>query len=581
MPSISKELDFTESTGREIAILKYGKEWPIVYILYDEDEAYVGETVDARMRMIQHYDNPDRRKMKHVRIISDETFNKSAILDLEAFLISHMSADSRFSNLQNGNMGHQKHNYYQKQFYESQFKDIWKRLHDLGLAEKDSKKIENSNIFKYSPYKTLTADQYAVATGVIKSLVEDIRNKRKSTFIVEGAPGTGKTIVGVYLMKLLCSDMTEEVDSENEELLMALQELHTLKPDLKIGLVVSMVNLRQILKNTFRSTYGLNEKMVYGPGDVARSTEKFDLLIVDEAHRLKAPRAVGAEIGSMQNNNVRLGLDKKKGTQLDWIMKMSDHQVLLYDPSQTIKKADIDRASINKLENVRKFDLETQLRCMSGGVEYITFMKKLFSNEKIDNQYRIGSYDLRVFDDVKEMTDLIKQRNKNSEIGLCRNIAGYGWKWSTKDEIHPTNERETEKCIASGYYDIDIENNKYIWNTKYDGWIASENSINEIGCIHTIQGFDLNYAGVIIGNELKYDEENEKLIVDKDSYFDAKGKESANDEELYNYIMNIYYVLCTRGINGTYIYICDPALRKHIKRMIEEYTVKQTKKNMV
>lgn len=156
MIKVSNKIDFDETTYRQIASMEYGQEWPIVYILFNDEEVYIGETVNAYTRLAQHFENPDRRKLKNVRIITDRTFNKSVGLDLESFLISHMSADGRFKRLQNSNAGQRKHDYYQKEDYEKQFKEVWKQLQDLGLAHQEIHKIENSNIFKYSPYKSLS-----------------------------------------------------------------------------------------------------------------------------------------------------------------------------------------------------------------------------------------------------------------------------------------------------------------------------------------------------------------------------------------------------------------------------------------
>ena len=117
-------------------------------------------------------------------------------------------------------------------------------------------------------------------------------------------------------------------------------------------------------------------------------------------------------------------------------------------------------------------------------------------------------------------------------------------------------------------YDIEIDGHRYIWNVKYDGWLTSPNSINEIGCIHTIQGFDLNYAGVIIGNELRYDPIAERLYIDPSEYYDQKGKAGAAEADLLQYILHIYQVLCTRGMRGTYIYACDKNLREYLEKFI-------------
>ena len=179
------------------------------------------------------------------------------------------------------------------------------------------------------------------------------------------------------------------------------------------------------------------------------------------------------------------------------------------------------------------------------------------------------------------MTNRIIERDK--EVGLCRNLAGYSWEWNTKgkirltrcssfgnfEEVKQINASEIQDYINRGVYDIDIDGNKYIWNTKYDGWLSTPSSLYEIGCIHTIQGFDLNYAGVIIGNELKYNPKNKKIYIDKDNYFDKSGKQATREEDLLRYILNIYKVLCSRGIHGTYIYACDENLRNYLKQYID------------
>lgn len=577
MARLSNELKFTKKVGNDISAIKYGEEWPIVYIIYDEEEAYVGETVDAKMRMEQHYENPRRRKLKNVRVITDEQFNKSAVLDLEAFLISHMSADTKFKNLQNGNAGHQRHNYYQKEMYTSKFAGIWRSLQRYGLAKKEIKKIEDENLFKFSPYKTLTKDQYLATCHIIHNLVNSIENEKQSTYIVNGGPGTGKTVLAIYLMKLLTTDVDEDIDSEDEKLIEDLAKLRQILPHPKIGIVVSMSNLRKTLQDVFKSTHGLSAKMVNSPSSVTNRIDKFDILIVDEAHRLKAPRnMMGTELNNMRSNNAKLGLNEDTGTQLDWILKKSKHQIFFYDEFQSIKRTDIEKQRFESLKKyAHTFDLDTQIRCGKGGKEYVKYIRSIFSDEppekyiEFKDKTKNLNYDFRIFDDVKQMTDNIIEKNK--KYNLCRNIAGYAWKWKTKNKIHPQNAEQTKQCIKKGKYDIEINGHKYIWNSKYYSWVSTPNSENEIGCIHTIQGFDLNYAGVIIGNDLKYDKENHRLFIDKKEYFDINGKNKTSDEDLRNYILNIYAVLCTRGIDGTYIYACDKNLKEYLKKYIKAF----------
>ena len=90
-------------------------------------------------------------------------------------------------------------------------------------------------------------------------------------------------------------------------------------------------------------------------------------------------------------------------------------------------------------------------------------------------------------------------------------------------------------------------------------------------CIHTVQGYDLNYLGVIIGEDIKYDPVNKCIYADKDCYFDQQGKSGvANDPDaLREYLLNIYITLMTRGIRGTYVYVCNPELREYMKQFID------------
>ena len=136
-------------------------------------------------------------------------------------------------------------------------------------------------------------------------------------------------------------------------------------------------------------------------------------------------------------------------------------------------------------------------------------------------------------------------------------LAGYAWEWKSKND--------------KTAYDIEIEGISKRWNHCLNNWINSEGALNEVGCIHTSAGYDLNYGFIILGKDIRYDEVAKKIYVDKSSYFDKRGKQSATDEELDKYIRNIYYVLMTRGIKGTYLYVCDDALREHFLKYVERF----------
>lgn len=572
---ISEEIEFSEKTSDLLDSYRFGKEkwpgkeWPVVYLIYNDEEVYVGETVDAKSRMAQHYSNKARRKLKSVVLISDGTFNKSVIQDLEAYLISHVAADDRFTKLQNGNSGFQKHAYYKSKKYEALFDDVWRKLKKRKLARKSIEDIENSNIFKYSPYKTLTSDQYLVASDIIRDLSLATLRDKNATFLVNGGAGTGKTVLGIYLAKLLTADISETIALEDKEMVTNLEYIHEKNKDFKVGIVIPMANLRTIVKDTFRHTYGLNQSLVLSPTDVANSKEKFDLLIIDEAHRLRRRKNL-TQYKTFDASNEKLNLGDS-GTELDWILKQSKNQIFLYDSAQTIKPTDIPKEKIEDMKrtrNCQELSLRAQIRCNKGGERYIDYISRIFSNDPPKERLDFPRYDLVFYDDAKKMVKEIKA--KNEKYGLCRTVAGYAWDWNTKGKIKPfakDNAALTEKYIKNGLYDIEINNAKFIWNTVYNGWLASPNSINEIGCIHTIQGFDLNYAGVIIGNELRYSKEH-GIYIDRKNYRDKNGFKSASDNELLEYIQNIYKVLCTRGMLGTYIYACDEGLREYLQKYI-------------
>ena len=108
-----------------------------------------------------------------------------------------------------------------------------------------------------------------------------------------------------------------------------------------------------------------------------------------------------------------------------------------------------------------------------------------------------------------------------------------------------------------------------MWNHCTEGCVHTDEAIDEVGCIHSIQGYDLNYAFVILGNDIGYDKESKKIIIRPDNYYDQNGKKTAGYDELLDYITNIYYVLLTRGISGTCLYVCDDDLREYLSQYIE------------
>jgi hypothetical protein len=240
----------------------------------------------------------------------------------------------------------------------------------------------------------------------------------------------------------------------------------------------------------------------------------------------------------------------------------------LLDVAQSVRPAEVPTELLNELvaeatQRHRHYSLISQMR-VRGGANYVDYIRRLLgvvpplgASPPVREEFE--KYDFHLFDSLSAMRDEIGLRD--AEFGLARMVAGFAWEWKTKND--------------KTAYDIELDGLRLRWNGTQTDWIASKGSLDEVGSIHTVQGYDLNYAGVIIGPDLRYDADAGRLIVDRASYFDTAGKQNNNvlgktytDDDLLTFIANIYAVLLTRGIRGTYVYACDPALRKYLNEFI-------------
>lgn len=520
------EGDFKNS---EYSNEEYLDNWPMLYILENGKQAYIGESNHAKTRMTQHATKEEKRIFDKVHFIYSKLFNQSVTFDYESKLIQYIVADELFQ-VTNKNSGIADKQYYQKLEYDEKFETLWKKLQREKLVKHSLEEIENSDLFKYSPYKELNDSQRkAVEEILLKIKIGDV-----DRVVVNGMPGSGKTIVAVYLMKYLAD--SEEFAGK------------------QIGFVVPQTSLRKTMRLIFKSIYGLSPSQVLSPSDVAK--KKYDILLVDEAHRLHQYKNI-SYMGTFKANCEKLGLTTDSD-ELDWILKQSEYTVLFYDSMQVVGPSGIDFARFDKKMGVAfqnrmiaYFTLITQMR-VQGGNDYIDFVKSLFAGT-CSGKYESDKYDLKLYlNFLKFEKDMYK---KETETGLSRMLSGYAWPWISKND-------QMQK-------DIEIQGIKRIWNHCTEGWVHTSEAIDEVGCIHSIQGYDLNYAFVILGKDIGYDKKTGQIIVHPECYFDKNGKRTATYEELLEYITNVYYVLMTRGIKGTYLFICDDDLRDYLSQYIE------------
>ena len=538
--------------------------WPIVYILSDGrvKQAYVGETTDTYARIANHLKSETKSKLTAVHLITSEKFNKSATLDIESNLIKYISGDGEYK-LLNANVGLANHNYYQKkELYWDLFKSIWEKLRSEGITKHSIDYIDNSDLFKYSPYKSLSTEQRHGLLVIIKCLLNnDFKN-----IIIEGGAGTGKTILATFLFKLLNTNNDDfnfdEFEDDEKEFKELISELKKKYPNPNMALVVPMSSFRKTLKKVFTNIKGLSAKMVIGPSEVA--DRRFDILIVDESHRLRRRVNLGTYFGVFDQVCNKLQLDKYIASELDWILKQSSKAILFYDEKQSIKPSDARKEDFDKLKTDRFTKIEylkSQFR-VRGGNDYVKYIDDLL-NCKLEPTKKVFDspvYEFLFFDSLENMEREIRLRN--TENGLARLVAGYSWKWVSQNNPN--------------LYDIKIENLELKWNSGNIDWVNSENSINEVGCIHTTQGYDLNYGGIIFGNEISYDRVNDEIIIKQENYYDRNGYQGiTNPEALKEFITNIYKTIMLRGIKGTYVYVCDQNLREYFSNHIPHYREKQ------
>lgn len=542
------------------------KNWPVVYTLNGSKAVYIGESLNVSARFRQHLESNEKKFLETARVVVDDTFNKSVCLDLESYLIRLFAGDGEFEVL-NRNEGVNDSEYFRRDEYQKKFQEIFEEFRRRGLFKRSIPEIENSDLFKLSPFKALTDDQSLALFGIVEDLFSDLETGSKSRAVIQGDPGTGKTVVAIYLMKLLSDirnvDPSEPIEGESVFSDFFVGGYPEMLTNFKFGLVVPQQALRISIENVFKKTPGLDASMVMSPFDVGKRGQHFDLLVVDEAHRLsqRARQASGVQNKDFRDINIRLfGEDNKALTQMDWVNAVSDHQIYLVDAQQSVRPGDLPNHLLAELTQKAKADsrwyrLFSQHRVRAGD-DYVGYIRRVLNQDQ-SLPMTFEGYDLRLFDDFSQMKGQIMHRE--SEQGLARIVAGYAWKWLSKDD--PSKN------------DIVIDGVGMNWNTKTVDWVNSPESLNEVGVIHTIQGYDLNYAGVIIGKDLRFDQTVGKIYFDRSNYHDSRGKSnnaqlgiSYSDEDLLQYIQNIYAVLLTRGIMGTYLYVCDPPLREYLRK---------------
>lgn len=519
-------------------------DWPMVYVLANASEAYVGQTTSVVNRMNQHGANPEKAAFTTCNLIYNEEFNHSVLDHYEHWLIEYMNADGKYK-LTNKNSGLTDYEYFGKAEYSEMFKELWDSLREYELIEKSLDELADTEVFKYSPFKALNPEQDFALKEIIRE-IENVKTNPKP-IVVEGMPGTGKTVLAIYLLKAIKDNPIFE--------------------GLNVKLLEPIPALKKTLQDALKGVLNLSSKDVIGPSDLVKPEYGFegfgkkgiDILLVDEAHKLKRYRNI-VNRGQFKEACSKLGLDFKTATQLDWALACSRIPILFFDPLQVIGPSGLGLEDMKRILGPvmdKPLKLESQMR-VKGGKSYLDHIESVLHGSAYE-KFHSDDYEFVIHDDFHEFRSSFEE--KLNEHSLTRMAAGFAWPWATKNK--PQDQYPDS-------FDIEIEGIKLRWNLKPDNWVGigleRPEVAREVGCIHSLQGYDLSYAYVIIGPDFVLGP-NGIPVANKDSYFDKNGKNGIEKkEELDSYIRNIYYVLLSRGIYGTHIYVCDKVLRDYIKQ---------------
>lgn len=527
-------MPFTQSSIDSLYEKSYS-DYPIVYFLNNNTMVYIGETVAVRNRMKSHKNNPERKTLDRMTLIIHEKFNRSATYNIETKLINYFLADERYK-LQNKSQTADSisHNYYDKPFYnEKLFNEIWDKLKENNYVTHSREVIENKDIFKLSPFKELSIEQIELKEKIIEVCEKHVKDNKPFVFLVKGEAGTGKSVVLSAVFNRI-QELTREKSSalHNTNNFLLVNHSEMLKTYHKIA-----GKVKALKKNNFDKPTSFINKC-------KKANEKADIVFVDEAHLLLTrPDSF---------NNF------KENNHLEEIMKYSKVVIIVYDDKQVLKmKSYWDEKKLLSLvdnRNSEEYILKNQFR-MRASLKMITWIDHLVE-KKITPIPSKEEFDFRIFDSAATMYRVIREKNK--EVGLARIV-------STFDYVH--------KKDGDTYY-IKEEQLTIPWNTTEGDttWAEREETIREAGSIYTIQGFDLNYVGVILGPSVSYDEEKDELKILTENYKDTeafRGRDEFDDPESVKekIILNSINILLKRGIKGLFIFASDRKLRARLMEL--------------
>jgi len=541
-----------KSQGNQAELLL---EFPTVYLAYDETkpatyDVYVGETNNIEQRTQQHLlDDVHRRqdwkyladsRSSKLLVIGHEHFNKSLTLDIENKMMLYMSGVTSVKRL-NNRRENQQNKYYTADERDAIFSKIWRKLNqfDQKLFPVESV-IQDSALFKASPFHALTTEQEHARELILRRIEAVLRsNKGHQLILVEGEAGSGKTV----LLSTLFYQLWQLGQDKNYSDFSVSQNYLLVNHDEQVKVYENISRkLGMDTTHVSKPTRFINQHSADVPADI---------VLVDEAHLLWTQ-----------------GKQSYRGkNQLKDIMDRAKLTVAVFDPKQILKTEEyLTSNEVKALEarvgqqgNLIKF--KTQMR-MNASEATTIWLRELIDRRVVSKIPMDDSYDLRIFDDPMEMYEAIKRKASDEQSGLSRLLATFDWPYKSGSQ-------EVDYVTVG---DLSLP-----WNLQLPlapeqrgqgkklAWAEQNQTIGEVGSTYTIQGFDLNYSGVIIGPSVKY--RDGKVVYDPKLSSNKRATERrtlSSGEKSFVYedlLPNELNVLLTRGVNGLYIYAVDDELR--------------------
>lgn len=553
-----KELEEGESREESKLISRY----PTVYVVNDKKKkkiysVYVGETNNIAKRTAQHlHDDPKSRedwrelsesKTAKMYVIGHQHFNKSMTLDIENQLMLYLSSVENVKALYNRRSNDQDE-YYPVNEVQDIFTQIWTQLHQKNSELFPAMDVlKDLAIFKASPFHKLTHEQLEAKNLIMERVNSSLDNDEEGQLImVTGEAGAGKTV----LLSNLFYDLVGYKKYG-----------HPLNVHIMVNHDEQVKVYREISKKL-----GINVNLVGKPTSFINKGEKADVILVDEAHLLWTQ-----------------GKQSYQGTnQLEDLRKLGKVVVIIFDQHQVLRSqqiveaAQLQRMVGEALKSDNLIELKNQLR-IDANESTIQWVRDLVDHQKVGKLQPDSKYEIKVFDSPKDLENAIQIKNRSDldshyANGISRLVATFDWTFSTGSK--PSD--------GSLTWDVKIGDWRMPWNNQLKtkqkrsvsyrnlSWAERSETINEVGSTYTIQGFDLNYAGVIIGPSVKY--RDGMIVFDPKAHAnkDANQKRTLQSGEKRSFaeklIRNELNVLLTRGVHGLYIYAVDPELREALKK---------------